>query len=401
MSRNSIRNGKRACPPDTCTPEAKRRYFSETSQGNGYRPEIVLDLPPELQLLISEHVIRDESLAREAHHNYDNTKRLDEQIQGRATTEPFYPERHSMSDLGIAHKAIDKAAIADIDSDRTISVPRKNIWATINMLTLRKLDRQRKPANSIHTFTTKKVEFNMANCTTSAPATAPAKNRIPLLTDFPSEIRQQILLDVLTDQDISNTIELKARKVPDYPGSYFCRYMATWAIIPLPPDRATNPRVMRDSIRPATGISDASSKELLDFACRWNVPAPLFALDYAYIDAKWSERQTELGQEKVAAFSSLFGDKFCINCVKHYMSFPDDASPSQNQVVQITTEVCPIGTGVAMPGGMLQMPGGMFRMPGGTLQMIPGLGEKCPPGIMETDRAQLRMGFIKIEVEEA
>lgn len=136
-------------------------------------------------------------------------------------------------------------------------------------------------------------------------APTPQQNAIPLL-NFPTEMRQQTLLQIRSDQDIKDTIELKVHTVnfdsgiaaPQIPLNE-----ATWHMKSIPIDRPTNPRV----ICSANTSTSTTSSLFVDFACRWNVPAPSIASDYQYIDTRWKEKQALFGPQLLAAWNEIFG----------------------------------------------------------------------------------------------
>ncbi|TID23741.1 hypothetical protein E2P81_ATG03308 [Venturia nashicola] len=178
---------------------------------------------------------------------------------------------------------------------------------------------------------------------------AATKYTMPFL-NLPTEIRQQILLQVITDEYLQNTIELKAYKaMPD--AGLIPRYEAKWQARPIPSDRPTSPRVMCPSI-----ISTTSP--LVDFACRWNVPAPLFMLDHVYIDQKWKERQDPFGVQKVDAWNHIFGSQFHINWVENFLPYAENG-----RTMIMSREVSPLGSNTFIQGGgkrhRVQPPPGM------------------------------------------
>lgn len=176
--------------------------------------------------------------------------------------------------------------------------------------------------------------------TSKSTAISTTRNTIAFL-NLPAEIRQQILLLVCRDRNIMDTIELKAYKVlPASPDPVMDRYEAKWQSKPITIDRLSNPRVMCNTT--------SLSCPLVEFACRWNVPAPLFAFDYQYIDKRWSdpsEKQASPGAQKVNDWNEIFGSQFHINWVENFKPHVEG-----QKIVVGSRQVSPLGSNVYIQG---------------------------------------------------
>ncbi|KAE9990319.1 hypothetical protein EG327_001553 [Venturia inaequalis] len=221
----------------------------------------------------------------------------------------------------------------------------------------------------------------------TSPTMLSAKNPIAFLS-LPTEIRQEILLQTLTNEDFKATIELKAYKVLPVSGS-IPRYQAKWQTKTVPVNRPTNPRVMLCT-------RTTARSPLADFACRWNVPAPLFELDYEYIDKKWKEKQADVGVEMIDAWSEMFGSQFCINWVENFKPHVEDEG-----MIVGSREVSPLGSNIFIEGGCKRM---RRECPAGILNrdLAKALGpavrrqERCIPEYSLTVHVK---GFIKVDKE--
>jgi hypothetical protein len=124
--------------------------------------------------------------------------------------------------------------------------------------------------------------------TDTTRATTRASNSFLAL---PTEIRQQILVETVSDQEILDSIELRAIQL-NLDHRHHNLWQAKWCA-----KRCT--KLVRNIRTPRSARSSAW----------WVVDANLFAEDWRWVAQQWEKRQIELGRKLVGAWEKVFGER--------------------------------------------------------------------------------------------